>query len=154
MITVNNVYKVFYDMWLIVSSSYILPTFFKLKRRRCACGQLLGRPAFCGAMDYSPPGSSAHGIFQTKILECGAISYSSGSFQSRDQSHVICISCIGRWFFTLAPLGSPKKERNWNTNFINTISLCLKKMEFITYKYHDDPLFDSSANSFQWKRQR
>ena len=30
----------------------------------------------CDPMDYSPPGSSAHGIFQARILEWGAISYS------------------------------------------------------------------------------
>ena len=27
-------------------------------------------------MDYSPPGSSVHGIFQARILEWGAISFS------------------------------------------------------------------------------
>ena len=30
----------------------------------------------CGPMDCSPPGSSAHGIFQARILEWVAISYS------------------------------------------------------------------------------
>ena len=32
----------------------------------------------CGSMDYSPPGSSVHGIFQARILELGAISSSKG----------------------------------------------------------------------------
>ena len=27
-------------------------------------------------MDYSPPGSSAHGIFQARVLEWGAIAFS------------------------------------------------------------------------------
>ena len=35
-----------------------------------------------------------HGIFQAKILEWVAISYSRESSQPRDQ---ICITCIGRW---------------------------------------------------------
>ena len=35
-------------------------------------------------MDCRPPGSSAHGIFQARILEWGAISYSSGSSRPRD----------------------------------------------------------------------
>ena len=43
---------------------------------------------------YSLPGSSIHGIFQARILEWVAISYSSGSFWPRDQSY---IPCIGRW---------------------------------------------------------
>ena len=30
----------------------------------------------CNATDYSPPDSSIHGIFQAKLLQCVAISYS------------------------------------------------------------------------------
>ena len=41
-------------------------------------------------MDYSPPGSSVHGIFQPRILEWVAISFSKGPSQSRDWT---CISC-------------------------------------------------------------
>ena len=33
-------------------------------------------PALCDPMDYSLPGSCAHGIFQAKILEWGAIAFS------------------------------------------------------------------------------
>ena len=43
-------------------------------------------------MDCSLPGSSVHGIFQTRILERVAISFSRGSFQSRDGTHVSCIA--------------------------------------------------------------
>ena len=42
-------------------------------------------------MDYSPPGSSVRGIFQARILELIAISFSKGSFEPRDWSHVCCI---------------------------------------------------------------
>ena len=35
-------------------------------------------------MDYSPPGSSVHGISQARILECVAIFFSSSSSQPRD----------------------------------------------------------------------
>ena len=37
-------------------------------------------------MDCSPQGSSAHGIFQSRILECVAISFSRGSSRPRDQT--------------------------------------------------------------------
>ena len=47
-------------------------------------------------VDYSLPGSSAHGIFQARILGWGSISHFRGSPQPRDQTHVSCISCIGR----------------------------------------------------------
>ena len=42
---------------------------------------------------YSSPGSSVHGIIQTRILEGVAISFSRESSQPRDQT---CVSCIGR----------------------------------------------------------
>ena len=53
-------------------------------------------PTHCDYMDYSPPSSSIHGIFQARILEWVAISYSRGSSQPRDWTH---ISYIGRWIF-------------------------------------------------------
>ena len=36
-------------------------------------------PTLCDPMDCSPPGSSVHGIFQARILEWVAISFSRGS---------------------------------------------------------------------------
>ena len=50
----------------------------------------------CDPMDYSPPGSSVHGIFQTRVLKCAAISCSRASSWPRCQTSVICVSCIGR----------------------------------------------------------
>ena len=46
--------------------------------------------------DYSPPGSSVHGVFLARILEWVAISSSRGSSQLRDWTHVSCVSCTGR----------------------------------------------------------
>ena len=45
---------------------------------------------------YSPPSSTVHGIFQAKILQWVAISYSRGPSQSRDWICVSCVSCTGR----------------------------------------------------------
>ena len=47
-------------------------------------------------MDCSPLGSSVHGILQARILEWGAIPFSRGSSQTRDQTQVSCIA--GRFF--------------------------------------------------------
>ena len=55
-------------------------------------------------MDYSPPGSSVHGILQAGILEWVAISYSRGSSQPRGQT---CVSCMGRQILYHEPLGKP-----------------------------------------------
>ena len=50
----------------------------------------------CNPMDYSMPGSSVHGIFQAGILEWVAISYPRESSQPTDQTHISCVSRIGR----------------------------------------------------------
>ena len=50
----------------------------------------------CSLMDCSLPGSSIHGICQTKILEWVAISLCRGSSQPRDRTRISCVSCIGR----------------------------------------------------------
>ena len=47
-------------------------------------------------MDCSQPGSSLHGIFQARTLECIAISFSRGSSPPRDQTQVTHIA--GRLF--------------------------------------------------------
>ena len=57
------------------------------------------RPCMCGcsvASDCLQP----HGIFQARILEWVAISYSRGQYWSRARTCISCISCIGRQFFT------------------------------------------------------
>ena len=52
----------------------------------------------------SPPGSSVHGIFQARILEWVAISYSRGSSWPRDWTHISWVSCIAvRYFTTESP---------------------------------------------------
>ena len=53
-------------------------------------------PTLCDSMDYSPPGSSVHGILQARILEWVAIPFSRGSSWPRDQIWVFCIA--GRLF--------------------------------------------------------
>ena len=53
-------------------------------------------PTLCNPMDCSLPGSLVHGIFQARILEWVAISFSRGSFQPRDRTQVSSI--VGRCF--------------------------------------------------------
>ena len=54
-------------------------------------------PTLWDPMDCSPPGSSVHGILQTKILERVAIPFSRGSSRPRNRNWV---SCIASRFFT------------------------------------------------------
>jgi len=73
--------KLFYNVLLLVS---------------VLCSVAQSCPTLFGSMDCSPPGSSAHGIFQARILEWVAISFSRESSQPRDQTRISNISCIGR----------------------------------------------------------
>ena len=69
------------------------------------CAQLLQS---CDPIDYSPPGFSVYGIFQTRLLEWVALSSSRVSPQPRDWTHVFCISCTGRQILLpLSHLDSP-----------------------------------------------
>ena len=45
----------------------------------------------CYPVDYSPPGSSVHGILQARILEWVAISFSRGSSHPRDQTWIAAL---------------------------------------------------------------
>ena len=50
----------------------------------------------CKPMDCSPPDPSVHGIFQARILEWVAISYSRASSPPRNRTQISCTSCTGR----------------------------------------------------------
>ena len=58
------------------------------------CAQLC--PALWDPLNHRPPSFFIHGIFQARILEQVAISYSRGSSPPRDWTHVSCVSCTGR----------------------------------------------------------
>ena len=60
-------------------------------------------PSLWDLMDCSLPGSSVHGIFQARILEWIAISFSRGSSQPRDRTQVSRI--VGRRFTVWATRG-------------------------------------------------
>ena len=49
-------------------------------------------------LNYHPPASTVHRIFQVRILEWVTISYSRGSSKSRDQAYVSFIYCTGKQF--------------------------------------------------------
>ena len=57
-------------------------------------------PTLCDPMDCSLLGFSVHGIFQARILEWVAISFSRGSSQPKDRTQVSCIA--GRRFILWA----------------------------------------------------
>ena len=64
-------------------------------------------PTLHDPVDCSPPGSSVHGILRTRRLEWVGMPSSRGCSQPRDQTHVSCVSCLGRWILHLSCQGSP-----------------------------------------------
>ena len=69
----------------------------------CVCTGAQSCPTLCDPMDCSPPGSSVHGIFQARILELVAISYSRGSSHPGIKPRY---PALAGEFFTTEPLGS------------------------------------------------
>ena len=68
----------------------------------------------CNTMDYSPLGSSVHGLLQARILEWVAMPSSKGSSPPRNQNRIYSISCIADGFFTAEPSGKPQNHcRMW-----------------------------------------
>ena len=59
-------------------------------------------------MDCSPPASSVHSILQARVLEWAVISFSRGSFRSRDRTG---ISCTAGRFFTTEPPRKPDESQ-------------------------------------------
>ena len=78
----------------------------------CVCVHFVAQscPTLCNPMDCIHPSSSVHGIFQARILEQVAISYSRGSSQPKDWNCIfrICIfvSVLTSRFFTPCHLRS------------------------------------------------
>jgi len=71
----------------------------------CVCVQSLSRvQLFENRMEGSPPGSCVHGIFQARILEWVAISYSR---DLPDKGIKPAPLALAGGFFTTAPLGKP-----------------------------------------------
>ena len=99
----------------ILSNSHLLPIELPLPYRGCmcvcvcvcVCVHAQSCPTLCDPMDCSLFGFSVYGIFQARILERVAISFTRGSSSPRDWTHVSCVSCIGRQvLYQLNPQGS------------------------------------------------
>ena len=120
---------------LLAMHEAFLPNSGMFRKLMCVhvCAQLC--PTLRPHKNCSLPGSSIHGVFEARILEWLAISFSKGFSLPRDQPHVFCISCIaGRFYHWEAQkqirnlsVGTTQEE---NTSKPNRRSM-IKKLKFI-----------------------
>ena len=76
----------------------------------CVCSVIQSCLTVCDPMDCSLPGSYVHGIFQAKILEWVAISYSRRSSWPRDPN--LCLLHFLYWQADYLPLGHLGNEED------------------------------------------
>ena len=92
------IYLFIWLCWVLVVASRI----FSCGMHTLSCSEyvcaisLRSCPTLCDPMNCSPPGSSAHGILQARILKWVAIPFSRGPSHPRDWTWVSCI--VGRRF--------------------------------------------------------
>ena len=78
--------------------------------RMCGVLWCFSRVRLCDPVDCNPPDSSVHGVLQARTLEWIAISFSRGSSQGRDQTHIACVSpALAGRFLTTEPPGKPNR---------------------------------------------
>ena len=109
-------------------------------------------PTLCNPMDCSLPGSSLHGIFQTRILEWVAISFSRGSSQPRDWTQVS--HTVGKHFTIWAtrkpPKGSPLLYSCWwEYNLVQWILEQFGTIQRLHFHFSLSCIGEGNGNPFQ-----
>ena len=107
-------------------------------------------PTLGNPMDCSPPGSSIHGIFQARVLEWVAISFSRRSSLPRDWTWVSCI--VSRCF----TIWATREVTKW-INLLKWIKLIYNHSDFFTHTNKLLALFclikDFDQLYISWRRQ-
>ena len=116
-------------IYLFVYNVPFLPAAFKIFSLSLKVKMLViqSRPTLCDRVDYSPPGSSVHGILQARALEWVTISFSRGSFQPKDWRQV---SGIAGKLFTYWVTREASLSLVLN-NSIDSSSFTFKFLDFI-----------------------
>ena len=95
----------------------------------------------CDPMDCSLLGSSVHGIFQTRILEWVAISFSRGSSNPREWTWISCLT--GRFFTIWATREAHMSHitEQW-TSYLNSRHTATSSGRFVYLGHVKMPLVD------------
>ena len=101
----------------------------------------------CNTLDCNRPGSSVYEIFQARILEWVAVSFSRGSSRARDWT---CVSWTGRWILCY--------QATWEASALTCFcAICLWCRDFILHHIfhihiHQDPVKISLLFWLYWKK--
>ena len=103
---------------------------FSLSVCLCVCASC---PTLCDSIDCSLLGSTVHEIFQARILEWVAISFSRGSSQPRDGTRISCYLLhrllYQDGFFTTAPPWIKKNEAvTFGTAWLDLVNIILTEV--------------------------
>ena len=94
-----------HQLWFVTHGEALDTVLLCLSAQSC--------PTLCNPMDCSPPGFSVHGIFQARMLEWVAVTFSKRSSQIQVLN---CVYCIGDGFFTHCV--------TWEAKYTFIISVC------------------------------
>ena len=99
------------SIWLLSNIQLIITTHAPSPLKESESEVAQSCPTLYDPMDGSLPGSVVHGLFQARILEWAAISFSRGSSQARDWTRVSCIA--DRRFTVWATREAQAKSYSW-----------------------------------------
>ena len=115
------------ETWISCTAGRFFTNWAPKEAPFCCCELAQSCPTLCNPMDCSLPGSSVHGIFQARILEWVAISFSRESSRPRDQTWVSRF--VGRRFYRLShqgSRGSPMVSVKWLKEAVSVLVLSLE----------------------------
>ena len=118
--------------WLIRINNNSFQTVTENRKRESEREVVQSCLTLCDPMDCNLPGFSVHGIFQARILEWVAISFSRGSSWPRDRTQVSCIA--GRCFTLWATREAPRKREIFPKFYKANIFLLTKADKGMTRK--------------------
>ena len=127
---ISHLNCVTYFTWLLILS--IFSRFIHITACVYACAQFC--PALCNPMNCSPPDSCRHGIFQTRILEQVAISFS--TLQHVSTLFLFCGQIIFHCVYTLLFVYPFILSRHLNSfHILEIINKCSYEHMYIYLEY-------------------
>ena len=107
----------------------------KKKAGECTSEVVQSCATFCDPMDCNLPGSFIQGIFQARILEWAAISFSSGSSQPRDWTQVSCIAGRPFTIWSTRETQRAKAQREMYKEYLKWLNDEETYMRMILFRY-------------------